>query len=242
MIRRATAAEIPDSAVNESLIRICALKEAYEGDVPFIQFFTDDSGGYLSIMDGVGILYSQELSDEWSLFLHMNPDIRILHCPGNIGGLLADEFGWQGREGVVMKYAGGRLDGDPTICTSPHLPDVYHLLQECFPGIAPLEYWYPDASHRLRHGQCHIGCIMRDEQVVSTAMTVAETETEAILGQVATAAPFRRQGMAETCIKSVIFQCKGKTLYILPLNDTAQKLYTKLGFTEYGTWAELHKQ
>lgn len=242
MIRRATAAEIPTSATDESLIRICALKKAYEGDVPFIQYFTDDLSGYLSIMDGVGILYSRELSDEWSVFLRMNSDVRVLHCPGNIGRLLALESGWQGREGVVMQYTGSPSDSAPAICTEPHLPDVYNLLYEHFPGIAPLEYWYPDASHRIRHGQSHIGCIVKDKQVVSTAMTVAETDTEAIIGQVATATEFRRQGMAESCIKSVISQCKGKTLYILPLHEDAARLYRKLGFSDCGTWTELKKQ
>ena len=141
-----------------------------------------------------------------------------------------------------MRYESVASIEESEVCTSPYLPDVHALLAVYFPGIASLDYWYPDASHRVRHGGCHIGCIIQNNAVISTAMTVAETPTEAIIGQVATHAAFRRQGLASKCIKSVIFQCKGKTLYILPLNESAAELYRNLGFVECGTWTELQKK
>lgn len=241
MIRRATADEVPNGGRDECLIRIASLKNAYGCDAPFIQFFTDERGGFLSVMDGVGVLYTPRLTDEWQLFLGMNPDIRSLHCPGTVGYALLKTKLWQGRVGDVMEYVGNIQEKSEDICVTPYLPDVYSLLEQHFPGMAPLAYWYPDASHRIRHGCCHIGCVIRDGKVVSTAMTVAETPTEAIIGQVATDPNFRKRGFARKCVESTIAQCKGKSLYILPLHEIAAELYQKLGFAVCGTWAELHK-
>lgn len=242
MIRRATSEEIPVTGTDECLIRIASLKNTYGWDAPFIQFFTDGSGGLLSIMDGVAILHVSELTEEWQIFLEMNPDIHTLHCSGVVGRILTESACWQGRVGEVMHYnRSAPNNSPPDVCAQPYLPDVYALLERHFPGISSLNYWYPDASHRMRHGCCHIGCILRDNRVVSTAMTVAETPSEAIIGQVATDPAFRRQGMAVTCVNAVISQCKGKELYILPIHEKAMRLYQKLGFVTCGTWAELEK-
>lgn len=241
MIRRATDAEIPVSGSNECLIRIAALKHTYGADVPFIQYFTDGSGGFLSVMDGVAILFVAELTDEWQIFLCMNPDIRTLHCTGSVGRSLMETACWHGREGDVMRYNGIPQESPTDICTQPYLPYVHALLEQHFPNMSTLNYWYPDASHRMRHKCCHIGCIIREDRVVSTAMTVAETPSEAIIGQVATDPAFRHQGMAGTCVNAVISQCKGKSLYILPIHENAKKLYQRLGFVTCDTWAELEK-
>lgn len=241
MIRQAMEQDIPQHATDETLIRIIALKIAYGCNVSFIQFFTDENGGYLSIMDDVGLLYVDQLTDEWCAFLQMNPMIRTLHCPGLIGQKLMKNSNWQGRVGEVLRYCGPEEIPSDDVCVTPYLPDVHALLGQCFPGVSSLNFWYPDASHRIRHDCCHIGCIQRDNRIVSTAMTVAETETAGIIGQVATVPGFRRQGMAEKCIKSVISQCKGKSLYILPLNEYAKNLYLKMGFVPCGSWAELNK-
>ena len=172
----------------------------------------------------------------------MNPEIETIHCSDLIGALLIESGGWSGRVGDVMRYVGDKVDTlGENICTTPYLPKVYDLLKEHFPGISCFDSWYPDASHRLRHQHSHISTILEGDLVVSTAMTVAETSEAAVLGQVVTHPDFRHRGMAGTCIKSTIYQCKGKTLYILPINENAQKLYKTLGFAVTGGWAELQR-
>ena len=241
MIRRATTAEIPNNGANECTVRIAALKDAYGCDVSFIQYFTDENGGLLAVMDGVGILSVNELTEEWRIFLDMNPDIRKVHCSGDVGSYLIQCGGWHGEVGEVMRFTGEAEHIDASVCTAPYLPAVYTLLNEYFPNVSPFDYWYPDVSHRIRHQCGHIACIVCGDQVVSTAMAVAETPTEAIIGQVVTNPAFRKKGYASTCIKSVISQCEGKQLYILPLNETAKKLYQNIGFVSCGTWSELEK-
>lgn len=242
MIRLALEADFPEIATNEVLVRICGLRLAYGPSASFIRYYTDGEGALLALMDRVGLFHAAVLTEEWCVFLAMNPDIATVHCSATVGESLIRSGLWQGRVGPVMKYAGPLTTAvDATVCTTPSLPRVYDLLRENFPGISAFDSWYPDVSHRVRHGNAHISVILDGDLVVSTAMSVAETSTAAVLGQVATHPDFRRRGLAGICVKSTIFQCKDKELYILPVNLYAQKLYESLGFVIDGGWAELER-
>lgn len=243
MIRRATENDFTTIPIDECAIRIHALRRAYGIHVPFIRYYADDYGGLLSVMDGTGVLHCTENAEEWVLFISMNPDICCLHCSVEIGRRLTANGHWQGREGVVLKYE-GNCDisvSVPAVCEAPYLPHVHALLCQCFDQIAPLNAWYPDVSHRIRHDCGKIAVIMDGEKVVSTAMTVAETDTAALFGQVATHSDYRGRGHAKTCINSLISRCKGKSLYILPATEIAHTIYTKMGFVPVGEWAELQR-
>lgn len=242
MIRSAIDGDFPAFADNECLVRILGLRATYGSNASFIQYFSDGEGGLMSLMDGVAVLHLAELTEEWEVFLGMNPNLTVIHCSDTIGRALLNNGQWHGRVGDVMVYQGDiPTDMEKAVNCTPHLPTVYELLKDHFPGISPFNSWYPDVSHRVRHGHCHISVIQEEELVISTAMTVAETDSAAILGQVATHPAFRRRGLAGTCIKSTIFQCKGKCLYILPIGEVARKLYEKLGFVLCGGWAELQR-
>lgn len=241
MIRQALDSDFPAAADNECLVRILGLRIAYGTKAPFVQYFSDGNGGLMSLMDGVAILHLPVLTEEWQVFLTMNPDLFTIHCSDTVGHALMATEQWSGRVGDVMLYAGPACEDDPLVDHAPSLPMVHRLLEEHFPSISSLNSWYPDVSHRIRHGNTHISAIVEVDAIVSTAMTVAETEDAAILGQIATHPAFRRRGLAGTCIKSTISQCKAKQLYILPLNENAQKLYEKLGFIACGGWAELQR-
>lgn len=240
MIRSAIESDFPAFADNECLVRILGLRATYGPNASFIQYFSDGEGGLMSLMNGVAVLHLAELTEEWEIFLGMNPDLMVIHCSDIVGRALLDNGQWHGRVGDVMVFQGEiPIASEDMVNNTPYLPAVYELLKDHFPGISPFNSWYPDVSHRVRHGHCHISVIQEDDRVISTAMTVAETDTAAILGQVATHPDFRRRGLAGTCINSTIFQCKGKQLYILPMGETARKLYEKLGFVLCGGWAEL---
>lgn len=242
MIRTALESDFSTLPSDESAVRIHSLKRAYGLNAPFIRYYADDSGGLLSIMDGAGVLYCVDNFEEWRIFISMNPDIFHLHCSGSVGKMLMANQDWQGREGVVLKYNGQREILPPAIvCENPYLPHVHALLDSCFDSMASLNAWYPDVSHRIRHNCAKIATIIEEEKVVSTAMTVAETDTAAILGQVATHSDYRGRGYAKTCINSLISRCKDKTLYILPMTDIAHSLYVKMGFVPDGEWAELQR-
>lgn len=242
MIRLAQEEDFAIKENNEVLVRILGIHLTYGTEAPFVRYYTDGTGSLLTIMDGAALFHTDELNDEWSAFLAMNPDIISVHCTQSIGDRLIQSRVWKGRVGHTMEFTGKPPQSiSESVCATPHLPAVYELLRDHFPGISPFNSWYPDVSHRLRHGNSHISVIQDDKKVISTAMTVAETDNAAVLGQVATHPDFRRRGMAETCVKSTVFQCKGKKLYILPVDDIALKLYKKLGFEIVGGWAELER-
>ena len=241
MIRQATERDFSIPPENECGIRIHSLKLAYGLDAPFIRYYSDDNGGLLSILDGAAILSVSENIEEWAIFVTMNPEIIHLHCPAAIGHYLVTNGAWQGREGVVLRYAGERAETSPLVCETPNLPSVHDLLCQCFDSMAPLNAWYPDVSHRIRHNCAKIATVLDGEIIVSTAMTVAETDCSAILGQVATHSSYRGRGYAKLCINSLISRCKDKSLYILPMTDYAQSLYESMGFEACGDWAELQR-
>lgn len=242
MIRMANTTDFPFIGDTECAIRIQSLKAIYGCDVPFLRFYTDGEGSFLSLMDGVAVFFAaQPVSDEWMAFFAFQPEIVRVHTDATTGQQLAEIGGWSLTEGTTLKYAGEERGEDPDICQAPFLPDVYTLLAANFPHIAPFEAWYVDYSHRFRHGHCHVAAIMDKGKPVSVATTVAETETAAILGQVATDTAFRRRGYAAKCLFSLIYRCKGKQLYILPVNKYAEKLYISMGFRPESSWAELER-
>lgn len=242
MIRIATDSDFPQAVDCECALRICALNRAYGCANSFLRFYTDGEGSMLSLMDGVGVLYCPNgVNEEWIVYLAMNPEIHTIHCSGQNAKAILSTGMWSATNGVVMKYDGGSVQEPQGICTDPYLPTVYELLKEHFAGIPSFDAWYPDASHRVRHQLCHVASIIDGDKVVSSAMTVAESEDAALLGQVVTHPDYRRRGMAAKCLKSLMFRCKAKTLYILPVDNYAQQLYEKLGFSVCGDWAELKK-
>ena len=241
MIRKAFKKDFETDATNECAVRIHSLHRAYGTDVPFLNFYADDQGGLMSVMDGTAVLASSANIEEWLLFITMNPDIYRVHCSAEIGSSLIKSGGWKGREGTVLSYRGATHLQQTQVCENPYLPNVYTLLSSCFNDMPPLNAWYPDASHRLRHNCGKIAVILDDETVVSTAMTVAETEYAALIGQVATHTDYRGRGYAQSCINSLISRCKDKQLYILPMTEYAQSIYTKMGFIPVGDWAELQR-
>lgn len=241
MIRRAIDNDFDRLADNECLVRILGLRVAYGPEAAFIQYFSDGEDGLMSLMDGVAVIHLSVLTDEWTAFLAMNPDVRVIHCSDTVGAQLCATGLWNGGVGEVMEYKGSNCTDSLDVEHAPSLPAVHKLLEQHFPSVSPLNSWYPDVSHRIRHENGHISAILQDGNVVCTAMTVAETPTAAVLGQIATHPDFRRQGLASTCIKSTISVCEGKVLYILPLNENARRLYEKLGFVACGGWAELQR-
>lgn len=242
MIRLAVEKDFYRPVTDLASLRIAALWEAY-GDVPFIRYYTDGEGGLLAVMDGVGFFsVAGDLTEEWIAFLSMVPDLQRLCCSGEVGKTVSVLTRWPCRTSVVLEYKGERPSVGEDICRTPSLPAVYALLQQCFDTLSPFEAWYPDVSHRVRHDCCMLACKLAEDRVVSTAMTVAQADGHALLGQVATDPAFRCRGYAASCLLDLVGRWQGKHLYIIPANDNARILYEKLGFCPQGTWAELIRE
>ena len=121
----------------------------------------------------------------------------------------------------------------------PSIRDVYKHLASVFTDFPAFDGWYVDVSHRMRHGCCHIATIEDGDDIVSTALTVSETENAALIGGVATSFTHRKKGYATQCIKTLLSTLPQKIVYIAPVDADAQRLYQSLGFAAHDTWSEI---
>ncbi len=242
MIQLAVETDFVREITTESELRICALECAYGLDAPFIQFFADGEGSIASIMDGFCTVYCpSEPSEEWITFLRMLPDVRTIHSDANTIVILAKRYDLTPKSGSVMRL--GKVLSVSTLRRSKpediSLREVYPLLSSAFDELPPFDGWYVDTSHRVRHGCCHIASVKKDGQLISIAMTVAETKVAALIGGVTTLPHYRGQGAASRCINDLIATLPQNTILIAPNNESAERLYKKLGFVPWGTWAEI---
>ena len=242
MIRKAEETDFIGEITNESVLRMVALKRAYGLDVPFIQYFADDNDSLAAIMDGFCVFYcADELNDEWRLFFMMHADIAVLHTDERTARAFNQAGQYSITTGKILCRE--QAESDFTLHSEkperPPLSEVYALLSHTFDNIPRFDSWYVDASHKLRHGCCHINGMYHKNTLVSMAMTVAETEEIALIGGVATLPCYRGRGYASRCITELISQLSQKKILISPSNVTAELLYQKLGFVPFGTWAEV---
>lgn len=241
MIRLAVEQDIDTlSETTESAVRIRCLWDAYGPDTAFLRFYTDGVGGWLSVMDGVGVFHAPSApTEEWASFIRFYAGLRYVHGNEESIPLFSQSDNGQLKTGTVLRFdATAPSLIDTQISPTVRLDSAYTLLADCFDQIAPFDTWYVDISHRIRHDFCHIAAIQEANAPVSFACTVAETKKNAILGQVATAPASRRKGYAGRCVLDLVRRLQGKYLYILPAHEAAEKLYKSLGFVPCGTWAE----
>lgn len=233
--------ELP-ALVDDTLIacRIKALWECY-GAVPFVRFYSGESGSAAAILDGQAVaLVSEEEREEWAWFLSMQPDIGSVLTDPDTANTIAAEWKTEVKRYPVMRFAAETPTTDGTESASPR--ELYAFLQPIFPGLAPFDSWYPDVCYRSRHGFFR-NVVVRDENVVSSAMTTAEWDGGALIGGVATAPTHRRRGLAGACVCALVKVLKeeGRQVYICPKNEGAMRLYTELGFSVCGEIAQVER-
>lgn len=238
MIRELIPEDLIDCTGGEAAIRIAGLAAAYGTQAPFIRYYADADGkNRLAVMDGTAIFHAPDgVNEEWRRFLCLLPDIERVRTDAVAGETLSALWKTPARRGILMRYAGEQ----PIDTATEGLPapdKLYALLCRCFAEMPPFESWYVDVSHRVRHGVCHIATLWRGETCISNAISVAETNTQALLGAVCTDAAYRGQGGAARCIRALIRQLSGRQIFLSPKTDDVIPFYEKLGFVPCGTWA-----
>ncbi len=213
---------------------------AYGPHHSFLRFFADDDGGQLSIMDGVATVCWHEHVDELAMFLAAQPDVHTVRCDVFVAEKLRQVNDTVTVRPIMCCKATVTACGAVTV---PSLRTLYPLLTSAFDNMPPFDRWYVDVSHRMRHGCCHIAAVQQEDKTVSSAMTVAEWESGAVIGAVATHGDYRRRGYAACCVTALTaqMQSEGKHVFICPKNETARHLYETLGFDICGELALLER-
>ena len=215
-------------------------QNAYGIAQPFLQFYADEHGGQMAIMDGVATVLWHEDVEELQWFLSARADVHTIRCAATLAETLT-RMGWKTQVRPVMRCESALVHEEDTVM--PSIRELYPFLACVFAEMPPFDEWYVDVSHRVRHGCCRICAVENDGVVVASAMTVAEWENGAIIGAVATHYKYRRRGYAARCVTNLTaeLQQEGKTVYICPKNDAAQRLCERLGFVCCDTVALLER-
>ncbi len=230
MIYQATEQDFENIPLKNCAIRIESLKLAYGLHTSFLRFYADGEGRLASIMDGYVIFYSPDgLPEEWESFFRLLPDIQTLYTDEETGRKIVKLFDLPYKSGDVMRLTKER--GVTTALETPALEPLYDLLKRVFPEYTPFNSWYVDISHRLRHNNCRIATILHNKQPIACAMTIAEGSSAVIIGGVATDKAYRGQGLAQQCIEKLLAAIAQKTVFIAPVDDYAERYYTRFGFT-----------
>ncbi|MEG0898539.1 MAG: GNAT family N-acetyltransferase [Oscillospiraceae bacterium] len=101
------------------------------------------------------------------------------------------------------------------------------------------EAWITDISHRIRHGYADAVTAQVDDKIVSCALVLASTESDALIGGVATLEEYRNLGLAQKCIYELISRNINKNIFIFCKEDKIC-FYNKLGFEKYANTAEVN--
>lgn len=244
MIRLAEEQDFLFSPWDELSTRLLSAVRAYGCGKNYLLLYTDGVGSYLSVMNGYAVYYSHEdtISDEWLLFISMNPSVKTVRCSKKAGEILSRHVGHTVKYGDSMIYHTSVYAPTAVNTVSPNLEKLYELLSHCFPDFAAFDGWYVDVSHRLRHGMCRIASVTENGRVISSAMTVAQLPESCVIGAVATLPEKRGKGLASACVLELARAFSDRPIYISPVSETAKRIYEKCGFSVCGNWCEIHKK
>lgn len=234
----------PDESRDPFLCRVSSLYAVYGTAEPFADFWLgfDEDGrpvSAISRLDSQFTLYLTDKSDlaETAEFIYAVGASAVL-CGSDFAIPL--KFPVEESGSVLAFFDSSAPKGDKISVEVPRLKSVFELLQgnEDY-QLSDFESFYLDLSHKILKDRARIYAVMRDNMVVSCAMTVAETENAAVIGAVATARKYRRRGFAGALVRKLCAELnsEGKTAYVYtqPKNEA---FYKNLGFTNCGGWRE----
>lgn len=202
--------------------------EAYHS-TQFARFYRTEHNGGIAILDNQAVAcLPPEDGEEASAFFNLQPEILTLYT--NLSGV------FDGKEKCFTAMKMSNVVEPTAPEETVRLQELYTFISQYFTDLPPFEAWYLDVSYRTRHGFCRHAVVTEDSSIVSSAMTVAEWGSGALLGGVATAPTHRRKGYAGRCVLALVslLQKQGKTAWICPYNPPAQALYQSLGFEQNG--------
>lgn len=226
--------------VTNATIRLQSQKLIYGFDKPFLQFYQIDEGAIFSVFDNVLTLYVWNIDNlsEIIAFIKMSSSISIVFTDQKTANILKRFIPCHIKNVDLMRKNNGSVFFKTN--TDVPLKNVYLLQKKVFQDQIPaFDIWYSDLFYRKKHDAFHLVAIQNDVEVVSVAMTVAETDSAWLIGGVATAEEYRKQGLASKCILSLttLAQKENKKVYICPKNEESKHLYVSLGFETVETFS-----
>ena len=232
--------------------RIACLLKSYGTGYSFADFYLQlDSRGKptaaaVKYYSDMTIMLSDGCDTQEILeFIGMTAPSGIM-CPPELFADTGSAFSAAGnfsiRECVIMKLISPCCDASHggNITESPPLNRVWELISSCGDdglSVPAYEDFLPDISHKLRHGTAMLCAYTLGGAVAGAAMTVAQSDTCALIGAVAVSKEHRRKGIGSACIRYLCARLNEKgisDIYILREADKNELFYCSLGFTNSG--------
>ncbi len=225
--------------------RIACLLESYGTGYNFLNFYiqTDISGAVTSAISEYGsdmtaFITDRSDTDELAEFLYARGFSSLL-CSKR----LFPEFPFE--QGIIMKLADRKEPSslksltNADITSFPSLEKVWQLLKSCEGkgfSVPCYEDFLLDMSHKLRHNTALCKAAVIDNRIIGTAMTVAMSESCAVIGAVAADKGFRRMGIGSYCMKALCDELTGRDIYIMRSIGENETFYSSLGFENTGSF------
>lgn len=232
---------------NPFACRLISLYQSYKPDLAFVDYWLlmGDMLNYTGAIARSGSVFVLFLTDETDLeevssFMRVSGASEIL-CDGKYK---LDLFDMRAHSGVIIRKTEPFEKLDPYArIVQPDIREAYYLIVRCADRnfIPPsFEDFYVDVNHKLRHHSMSMHGVREGHRLAAVAMTVAESDKSAVLGAVACDPDFRKNGYGSAIVKYLTNHMleHGKTVYLHRAKNANERFYSKLGFTEYGSWCE----
>lgn len=221
-----------------AFIRTESLFKCYFGIIPSVRFFCQKNGeritAVISKSDGVINLSADECADFEELLAFVYSLSGRLFC--SYRTLLRLETGLPYVCGDIMRYVkeGKEKASDGT---SPDIKSLYSGMKQEF-ELPSFEDFYTDIFYRRRQNGVHFCFTDEEGFVISSAMTVAESENSAIIGGVFTRDEHRKKGLGLKNVKGLCEILDKENIYVMIRDPHLCEFYARAGFERSGIWTE----
>lgn len=227
--------------------RILSQAQCYRPGLPFVDYWlvTDETGAVTGAAARSGtnlllLLSPQSDLAEIASFVCWS-GARTALCDGSFSLDLPGAVS----AGVVMKTNRPvAFAPTGTVTDAPDLRTAYRLLADCASdsfSVPPFEDFYVDMNHKLRHHASRFRGVMTDGgQPAAMALTVAETERQAVMGAVCCHPQYRRRGFGTRAVGELVnsLTAEGKTVWLHRAQKQNAAFYQAMGFAACGAWKE----
>lgn len=224
--------------------RISSLYKTYNYNLPFVDF-------WVQYCDGKAVSVISRLESSFILRLTDKSDIDEISSFIRISGaenLICDaeyelDLNMSRITGPIL-FSNSRFEINKSFdvsCLSAK--DVYSIISQsaCENFKVPsYESFMLDVNHKLNQRTIRMYGIKSDGEPSACIMTLAESIDSAVLGALSTAPKSRKKGYGAYLIKYInnILVSEGKVVYLHRAPDENIEFYNKLGFKQFGLWAE----
>lgn len=228
-------------------VKINSSLKAYGINQNFAMFWeqTDENDDIISVISKVdncvtvlGYELDVKSCDELKEFVNVI-GYNVLCLPENLAMKMFDESKIHTKS--VMKYFGAKTHQAQSKIKEIDLFDLYKLIFTCHNLDKTKEkrdMFVTDLSHRIRHKFADAYAVVQKDKYVSCAVALSITETDVLLGGVATYSEYRKNGYAKKCIYELIRRNSNRNIFIFCEDDKIE-FYNKLEFRKISNMVEV---